>query len=388
MLSIIKLRLMGLKDNLGIMVIMTLMALGFSYISGAANSGDYTPTVIIVDVDSTQYSTMLIDELKSNRAFKYVEASYEDAVAKIESNSVSTAIVIEKGFGEEIQEGKIPTISLMKQRDDRDVFTLESILSSVSNKMIGNIKISQLTANYISPVGTEKNAEIFNKSYNNTVESWKYRRPIEVKKETYNSTNGFDALKHGIIGFTLFFSMYTIVFAIGEILNDKKNNTWGRMMVSPLSRSSILGGNFVMSFIIGVVQVSIIILGGKYIFNLDLGSSMIGIFTILLAFVFAVTALGLLLSGVVKTHSQLAAATPIVLTSTAMLGGCMWPLEIVNSKALLLLANLTPQKWAIEGMSSIAMYGKGFDAVIIPVLVLLTMGLVFFGIGVKLVKFE
>lgn len=101
-------------------------------------------------------------------------------------------------------------------------------------------------------------------------------------------------------------------------------------------------------------------------------------------FVFAVTSLGLFLSGIVKTHSQLAAVTPLILTSTAMLGGCMWPLEIVKSKTLLALANVTPQKWAMQGMEGIACYGQGFEAAVIPTLVLLGMGLIYFTAGVRL----
>jgi ABC-2 type transport system permease protein len=69
-----------------------------------------------------------------------------------------------------------------------------------------------------------------------------------------------------------------------------------------------------------------------------------------------------------------------------MLGGCMWPLEIVNNKVLLFLAELTPQKWAIQGMEEIAAKGMGFEATIIPSIVLFAMGIVFFGIGVKMVK--
>jgi ABC-2 type transport system permease protein len=69
-----------------------------------------------------------------------------------------------------------------------------------------------------------------------------------------------------------------------------------------------------------------------------------------------------------------------------MLGGTMWPLEIVNNKVLLFLAELTPQKWAMQGMLNIAAKGMGFEAAIMPAIVLLTMGIIFFGIGVKTVK--
>jgi ABC-2 type transport system permease protein len=90
-----------------------------------------------------------------------------------------------------------------------------------------------------------------------------------------------------------------------------------------------------------------------------------------------------MLSGFIKTQAQLGSLAPIVLTSTSMLGGCMWPLEIVNNKALLFLAELTPQKWAIQGIEGIASKGMGFNAAILPTAVLIVMGLVYFIIGIK-----
>jgi ABC-2 type transport system permease protein len=114
-------------------------------------------------------------------------------------------------------------------------------------------------------------------------------------------------------------------------------------------------------------------LAGKYLLGVDWGNSMPGVLMVAAAFVFTVTSMGLLLSGVVKTHAQLSSITPVVLTSTSMLGGCAWPLEIVNNKLLLLLAELTPQKWAIQGMENIASKGMGFEAAVFPTLVLLAI---------------
>ena len=64
----------------------------------------------------------------------------------------------------------------------------------------------------------------------------------------------------------------------------------------------------------------------------------------------------------------------------------MWPLEIVNNKVLLFPAELAPHKWAMQGMLDIAARGMGFEAAIMPALVLLAMGIIFFTLGVKTEK--
>ena len=189
-----------------------------------------------------------------------------------------------------------------------------------------------------------------------------------------------------MIGFTVFFSSYTMVFSIGTLLNDKQYKSWERMIISPLSMTSILGGTMLVSFLVGLVQIGILIIGGKYLLAVDWGRSMAGIGMVAAAYVFTITSMGLMISSLVKTQAQLSAVAPVVLTSIAMVGGSMWPLEIVNNKILLFLAELTPHKWAIQGMESIAAKGMGFEAAITPTIVLFLMGIIYFTIGVKTIK--
>lgn len=117
--------------------------------------------------------------------------------------------------------------------------------------------------------------------------------------------------------------------------------------------------------------------------GMDWGNSLVGVMLVAFAFIFATTSLGLLISSLVKTQSQLSALSPIILTGTSMIGGTMWPLEIVESKVLLFLANLTPQKWAIEGIKSIVVHEQEISSILPNLGVLVLMGGVFFIIGVK-----
>ncbi|MGB4439981.1 MAG: ABC transporter permease, partial [Sedimentibacter sp.] len=227
-------------------------------------------------------------------------------------------------------------------------------------------------------------------AYDKVIDSWKYKNPMKITSTVgiTNNEAGYDGMMHSMIGFTLFFSMYTMVFGIGTILNDKQYKTWQRMLISPVSKASILGGSMVAAYLVGAVQIGVLILAGKYLLGVDWGNSMAGVLMVCAAFIFTVTSLGLMISSFVKTQGQLSAIVPVVLTSTSMLGGCMWPLDIVNNKALLFLAELTPQKWAIQGIESIASNSMGFEAAILPTIVLLAMGVIFFAVGVKVLKYE
>lgn len=389
MLSVIKLRFLRLKDDIAVFALMTAMALGLTAIFGASFD-DYRPTVLIVDEDRSSYSEMFIKELRTDKGFNLVPEEPEKAAGQVEEGKVLAALVINKGFGEDVRGGERVSLGIMKVKDDMLILTLQKLMSGNAQKLAGGVRIGDITAEYIKAGRPEADeAAIKKAAYDNVMEAWEYKRPMEVRTSVAGSGLGnYDNLKHSMIGFSVFFSMYTMVFGIGTILYDRQYKTWQRMLVSPVSKASILGGSMVVAYIAGAIQMGVLILGGRYLLGIDWGNSMPGVLMVAGAFVFAVTSMGLLLSGVVKTQGQLASITPVVLTSTSMLGGCMWPLEIVNNKLLLFLAELTPQKWAVQGMESIAAKGMGFEAAVFPTIVLLAMGVLFFAAGVRLMKFE
>lgn len=387
MLSIVKLRLLRLRDEYLVFVIMTAMALGLTFIFGFSFNG-YRPSVIIVDEDNSLYSKDFIEELRQIETFRFVDMDVNSASKSVEEGDALVALVINEGFQNNIQKGNKITIGQIKVKDDTYILTLQETVRSLIMKMAGSKKIAEVTADFISSQKPVDKEEIESYAYKNVMDSWKYKNPLKIISTVADTGEnfGYDAMKHSMIGFTVFFSMYTMVFSIGTILSDKQYKTWDRILISPISMPSILGGTMIVSFLVGIIQMAVLVLGGKYLIGIDWGNSTAGIMMVVTVFVFAVTSLGLMLSGIVKTQAQLGAMAPVILTSTSMLGGCMWPLEIVNNKVLLFLAELTPQKWAIQGMEEIAAKGMGFEAAIIPSIVLFAMGIVFFGIGVKMVK--
>ena len=92
--------------------------------------------------------------------------------------------------------------------------------------------------------------------------------------------------------------------------------------------------------------------------------------------------------SLMKTMAQLGAISPIVLTGMGMIGGCMWPLEIITSKPLLFLANLTPHKWALDAIKGAVIYGRVDNGTLLSVLVLVIMGVSYLILGERVLYFK
>ena len=159
MLSIIKLRLMNLKNEYFIIVIMTFMALLLTFVMGAAFNGDFRSNIVIVDQDNSEYSKILVDEITKNNSFKFEVSNYENAFNKVDSEKALSAVVIKKGFGKNIEEQSSPSISFIKVKDDMEIYTIQNIVYSITNNMIGNIKMAENTVNYISSINNDVDKE-------------------------------------------------------------------------------------------------------------------------------------------------------------------------------------------------------------------------------------
>jgi ABC-2 type transport system permease protein len=156
----------------------------------------------------------------------------------------------------------------------------------------------------------------------------------------------------------------------------------------PVSRGQILAGNLGGTFLIGMTQMLLLVLAGAYLFGVNWGENLPGALLVLAAFMFCAAGLGLALSGLVKTTAQLAALAPILLVSTSMLGGCFWPLEVVESEVLLAMARFVPQSWAVTALHDLVVREAALTAVLSAVGVLLLMGAVFCGLGLRLILRE
>ena len=146
----------------------------------------------------------------------------------------------------------------------------------------------------------------------------------------------YNDLMHYVLGFMLFFSTFSMIYVMSDILKEKKQHIFQRNLVTPINRASQLFAKMFVTFLLGFVQISIILLAGKYLFHIHWGGNLGILLLISACYILTFTCLGLFLSSIVKSYDQLGALSPIILVSTAMLGGCMWPIELITNKGLLI----------------------------------------------------
>lgn len=379
MIAILKLRIMKFRDDIKLIGLMTALTLIMIAVFSSINYSASVVTFGYVDEDDSTMSRQVFEKLNAHPDYEFVEYTLDEAKEAVKKDDVSGAFYIKQGFEEEVMVGEVAIEKLMIAENMSNL-QMDAIIGSAINEVKADEQIIGMLSTIIPDQGVTTYArEAF-------LEHRTYKKPIMVKTTTITKENAYDSVKHSVIGFSLFFAMFTIIFGISDILMDKEYHTWDRLMVSPISKLSVIGGNIITILAIGFVQVSAMFLVSKYVFNVDWAGNMIHLMIVIAAFVFCVTALGMFLSNFVNTMGQLSAISPVIITGSAMIGGCFWPLEIVTSKPLLLLSNIAPQKWAISAIKSIAVNGNGLSDVYVSLLVLVGMGTAYMLLGTWLLN--
>lgn len=214
-------------------------------------------------------------------------------------------------------------------------------------------------------------------------------KPIFSMETSYFGSSDdfeFDSTFHTLFGFALFFVIYTIGYNVLPILTDKKDGLWDRMILSPVKKWEMYVANLIYSFFEGYLQVLIIFLIFRYLVGVDFNGRFAETLLLLVPYVFAIVALSILITGLVKNVQQFNALLPIISVSMAMIGGAFWPIEIVESEILLMLSKINPLTYGMEILNGAALYGYALEELMYPVSILLLMGVVFMGIGIHLME--
>jgi ABC-2 type transport system permease protein len=191
----------------------------------------------------------------------------------------------------------------------------------------------------------------------------------------------FDILAYMAPGMALLFLMYTVSYGGRSILAERSQGTLPRLLVAPTSTAQVLGGKVLGIFFTGVAQVGILILASSVFFGVKWGDAA-GLFVLILATVFGATGWGMLITALARTPAQVGSVGSAIMLIFGILGGSFINLDQMP-EVLRTVSKITPNAWGLDGFTTLALGGT-LPNLVEPILALLIMGAVLFGIAVVL----
>jgi len=173
----------------------------------------------------------------------------------------------------------------------------------------------------------------------------------------------------------------------GGIIEEREIGTLRRLLATPVTRMQVLVGKTLGVALVASFEAAMLVGFGALVFGVQWGKDPLAVALILVSLVLAATGIGVMVSALVRTRSQMGAITPVLSTAMAMLGGCYWPLDI-TSPLMQQVGRLTPTGWAMIGLKDVVARGMGIEAALLPAAVLLVMAAVTLVIGMTRLRLE
>lgn len=387
-LSIAKYDLLKLLRDRTSLVIIIAIPLIFTFVMGLAyGSADSAEvpkiSVGIANNDNSELVSKLIENIKNDNTINVVEMSEEVLLQKVRSSGVEAGFIIPYDFTEKSGAGEAE-IKVLNLPASAGYVAAEASIRAAFAKM--NIK--EAAEAYFKDVLEDSNGADKELIISNIVvkvgEKLEEPSPItvsDVRVSGEEESSNFNGKAHSSIGISVMFVMFAVILGAGEILEEKKNKTWGRLAATPTNMATITLGKILGTFLRGWFQVSFLILFGRFVLGVSWGNSIFASILLISVYLLCLTGLGVFLSTLVQTNAQLGSYSSILIISTSMLAGCYWPLDIVP-EFMQKIAMVLPQYWAVKGLNNTVNANMGISSIFTHISVLVIMGVVFFSLSI------
>ena len=353
-----------------IWVLMVVLPTVFSFIFGgiAVNSVSHKPLVNIVVSDgavNSQVSKLLM----KNDQFQWEEATEKQAKENVLNQETIAAVVIPKNISERIKENK-PLFDVILQRKSEQYLGLAPYLEGTGRVIVNS---------YHAVENTDE------KTFVTLLGAVTANNGVKINQEIIKQN---DELKEIVnlmfIGFAIMFMMFGLSGATSAILDEKIGGTWSRLLITPATKLQITLGYLGTYFCMGWIQFAILMAATSILFDTSWGN-----LAYLIPFaslvILCVVGFGLMIAGLVKTKQQAMALSTVLITSTCMLGGVYWSLDIVP-EFMQKIALGVPQSWAMSGFEEIISGSLHQKTLLKDIVALCGFTAVFFSIGLRLIK--
>jgi ABC-2 type transport system permease protein len=272
---------------------------------------------VVYDQDHSAESRDLARSLEATGFYDFVGAvnDYEDIQRALRSNRAHVALVIPPGYASSIARGRPARAQLVV--DGSDPQTVASATNTAAALLAA--RSSGILLERLARCGAAMVSE-----------------PIELEPDTWYNPELRTAVYvvPGLVGVIL--TMTMVMLTSMAIARERERGTLEQLVVSPVRSVELILGKILPFVVIGYVQMTLIFLAGRVVFDVPVRGALPLLYLIAFLFIAANLALGLFFSTLAKTQQQAMQMSFFFLLPNILLSGFMFPWEAMPRPAQLL----------------------------------------------------
>lgn len=350
--------------------------------------------VAVVNYDDGDLSKDFIEEVLKgddlSKLLNIIEMDEKKSINLVKIGDISSVIIIPVDFTSQIMKNKSTE---MKVYGDPGQEIRASIVRSIANaytNKISSVMVGVSTGwEALNKLGKKTNqAEIamyFPFMVSEMIEK-DVEDLIKIEEENTSQEESLSSMQFYAAGMSVMFVLFSAMFGASSIIAERYNKTLARLLSSPIKKYSVIGGKLLGIFIVGIIQFTAFILATKLIFNVNWGYSFLGLVLLSASTVLASTGMSIFIAAIAKTENAIGYISQIFIQTMSALGGSFFPQSMLPSW-LRFFGNFTINKWAMDGFLSL-MVGEGVTFIAKSILILLSIALTFFVLGIWRFSYE
>ena len=391
------------------LVPMVLIFIFGSVFTSSGNGSINAIRVVLVDNDNSASSkkfTAILDSLNEIRIItKYKENKKINTFTsqsldnKVKKGKQKIGIIISKGFSKAIKNGDSPKIKI---HYDPKYQVEYGIVSGVTQKILMNQFPQLLTGRMFKKaeefLGNNK-GEKFKSDIQNTISSYFSRK--ENIDESNKSEIGSEELvdletkklvgeklknpmfAQSVAGIAVMFLLFSLSRAGSSILEEKSEGTLDRLLIAPIKPYTIILAKLIFSSLLGIFQLIVMFIFGWIIFGLEIFSHIPALSVMIIVTSLAASSLGMLIAAISRNQSQVNGLTTLIALGMSALGGSMFP-SFIMPNYLQTIGKFTLNHWAMEGMTNVFWRNMSIRDISSDIYVLISIFVVFSSISIYL----
>ena len=293
----------------------------------------HLPTVVW-DQSRTTASRELAQRLENTQNFTITGqvASSTELDQAIASGQAQAALVIPVEYAKDLKRGRTASAQLII--DAQDPMTATSAIA-------GGQAASLATATALRPTAPPP--------------------PVDLRVRPRYNPALRDAvfIVPGLIGVVLTITL--VLVTAMSLVKEREQGTLEQLIVTPISRQTVIVGKIAPFVIIGLVQTTVVLVLGKLIFDIPFRGSLVLLYVCTLAFMIAMLGLGILMSTVARTQGQALQMGMLILFPSILLSGFIFPLAAMPLVARV-AGMIFPVTHYLTILRGILLKGVGLDA--------------------------
>lgn len=194
------------------------------------------------------------------------------------------------------------------------------------------------------------------------------RPALEVVEESIGGESFTFGVAESSQSNLILFVFITSLGAGAALIESRRLGVTHRMLASPASAPLLLVGEAAARFAIAMSQALIVLIGTALLFGVSWGDPL-AIAATLSLFCLVGTGAAMLFGSTLSNAEQASAIAPPLGIALGMLGGALWPLEIVPP-FMRTVARAIPHSWAIDALREVSSRGGGLGDIVVPLAVL------------------